>query len=464
LLKTVSSTARAAIAESTPAFATGRALASVVGTRRTYWCPPTFSRAGEDGPVASLIASVVELEVDAVAHGGHCVARHDGRVVFVRHTLPGERVVARITEGDDDSRFLRADAVEVLRAAPGRVERRCPHSGPGLCGGCDFQHVDLATQRGLLASVVREQLRRLAGIDYDVVVEAADDGDGLGWRTRVDFAVDRDGRLGLRRHRSHEVIAVDPCPIAHRALDDFSTERWPGSQVEAVVSSYGDRIAVVDEAGGVLPPLQLTGVVDASGRRLHGRPEVRERVHHREFRVSGAGFWQVHPAAAARLVDAVLEMAGVTAGSRVVDLYAGAGLFTAFLAEAVGSQGLVQSVESHRGAVRDARHNLRGLPVQIVHGKVEPALRRGQLSGPCDVVVLDPPRTGARSRVVEGIAGLAPARVVYVACDPAALARDVETFGRYGYRLERLRAFALFPMTHHVECVALLTKIGSDPR
>ena len=336
-----------------------------------------------------------------------------------------------------------------------------PCSGPGGCGGCDFQHVDLATQRALLGDVVREQLQRLAGIDYDVVVEPVDDGDGLGWRTRVDFSVAPDQRLGLRRHRSHDVVPVDPCPIAHRALDDFTGNRWEAERVQAVVSSRGERLAVVGSPGERLPRLDLTGVVDGRGRRIGGRTYVHERVRDREFRVTGGGFWQVHPAAATALTDAVLSLALIGPGERVADLYAGVGLFTAFLAAAAGPTGVVYGVESNQRAARDARRNLHDLEqVRLIHAQVESALKRGLVEGPCDVVVLDPPRTGARSRIVKAIATLAPSRVVYVACDPAALARDVATFAEEGYRLSKLRAFDLFPMTHHVECVALLTPQG----
>ncbi len=407
----------------------------------------------EDGRVGQII----ELEVGAVAHGGHCVARLEGQVVFVRHSLPGELVRARITEGGEESSYLRADAVEILRPAAGRVERRCPVSGPGGCGGCDFQHVDLPTQRALLGDVVREQLRRLAGIEYDVVVEPADEGDGLGWRSRVDFSVDGERRLGLRRHRSHDVIAVDPCPIAHRSLDDFTGHRWEAERVEVVVSSRADRLVVVQAPGTRLPRLDVSGVVDGRGKRIGGRTYVREQVKDREFRVTGGGFWQVHPAAAAKLTDAVLGLATIGPGERVVDLYAGVGLFTAFLAAAAGPDGIVYGVEANQRAARDARRNLHDLAqVRLVHAPVAAALTRGLVPDHVDVVVLDPPRTGARSRVVESIVRLTPSRVVYVACDPATLARDVASFADKGYRLDRLRAFDLFPMTHHVECVALL--------
>lgn len=391
----------------------------------------------------TAIGDVVELDVGPVAHGGHCVARLDGRVVFVRHSLPGERVRARVTEGGESSRFLRADAVEVLDSAPGRVPSGCEYAGPGGCGGCDFQHVDLATQRALLGDVVAEQLRRLAGIDRNVVVEAPDDGDGLGWRTRVAFAVDADGRPGLRRHRSHDVVAVERCPIAHPDVPYVAGERWEAERLDAVVSSRGDAVVVAD------------------GETVRGRRRVGERVRGRDFRVSGAGFWQVHPRAAELLVDTVLDLAAVRPGERVADLYAGVGLFTAFLAEAVGADGSVVSVESEAGAVRDARRNLHDLRrAAIVSDRVENALRERRV-GRCDVVVLDPPRTGAKARVVREIAALRPRRVVYVACDPAALARDVATFAEHGYSLDVLRAFDLFPMTHHVECVALLVPVGA---
>lgn len=410
----------------------------------------------------TLVGRRVELEVGPIAHGGHCVARWDGRVVFVRHSLPGERVVAEVTEGEEGASYLRADAIEVLRAAPGRVERPCPFSGPGRCGGCDFQHLDLATQRQLLATVVSEQLSRLAGVERDVIVEAlpgsggASD-DGLGWRTRVTFTSTPDGGLGLHRHRSHEVVRVDPCLIADPRMHEVTTVPWPARQVEVAVSSTGDRLAVVDEPRGRLPDVGLTGAVDSAGERLRGRTYVTEQVQDRSFRVTGSGFWQVHPQAAATLVDAVLDVGRPTAGEQVVDLYAGAGLFSAFLARAVGAGGRVDSVESDPGAARDARRNLHDLAqVRLLRSPVERAFSRGDLADRYDLVVLDPPRTGARARVVQQVAATGARGVVYVACDPAALARDVATFAGHGYVLSTLRAFDLFPMTRHVECVALL--------
>jgi tRNA/tmRNA/rRNA uracil-C5-methylase (TrmA/RlmC/RlmD family) len=388
------------------------------------------------------------------------VARLDGQVVFVRHALPGERVSIRVTERT--KRFLRADAVEVLEASPDRVDAPCALAG--TCGGCDFQHVAPEAQRRLLASVVAEQLRRLAGIERVVEVEAVEP--TLGWRTRMTWSTTPDGRPGLRRHRSHEVVAVEDCPIAHPDLPDVLDHRWADGPVEAIVSSTGQRVVVTDAP--VPRALDVDGVAATDGSRRAGRTRLTERVGEHDFTVTGSGFWQVHPRAASTLVDAVMAAAQVRPGERVADLYAGVGLFTAFLADAVGPDGLVVSVEADRQGSRDARRTLHHRPqVRLVPATTEAALRDDdELAAGVDIVVLDPPRTGAR-KAVPAIAALGARRVVYVACDPAALARDVATFAEHGYVLGPLRAFALFPMTHHVECVAVLERSArqdADPR
>ena len=392
----------------------------------------------------SLVGERYTLVIGPVAHGGHCVARHEGRVVFVRHTLPGERVVAEVTEGDEGSKFLRADAVEVLTASEDRVEPPCPFSGPGRCGGCDFQHVRPSAQRELKAAVVREQLRRLAGLDVDVVVEPVPgDDEGLHWRTRVQFAVDRDGHAGLRKHRSREVVGVDHCPISHPGLPAVTGRAWPGAEtVEAIRSSTGERLLVETTRSQVY---------------VEGSEVLHEKVGDRIFEVTGSGFWQVHPGAASALLSAVLDGLAPRPGESAADLYSGVGLFSAFLAERVGVDGRVVAVESDALATEDAVRNLADLPqVETVSARVERTLAGGVAGRHCDLVVLDPPRVGARREVVEAVVALGPRAVAYVACDPAALARDVAIFAEHGYRLASLRAFDIFPMTHHVECVAVL--------
>ena len=418
---------------------------------------------------ASLVGERRLVTVGDLAHGGHCVARHEGRVVFVRHALPGEQALVEITEGAEDSRFLRGDAVEVLAASPDRVSPPCPVARPDGCGGCDFQHVALPAQRELLGGVVREQLRRLAGLDVPVVVEPVPgDHDGLDWRTRMRFATDQHGRLGLRKHRSHEVVPLEHCPIADPRLPAVLDHDWSGAtSVEAIVSGSDERLVVVEPSGSgpvpapPAPPVSADGVLTTSGERVRGRTYVTEPAMGRAWRVGNAGFWQVHPGAAEALGTAALEMLAPRPGESGLDLYSGVGLFAGILAEAVGPAGSVVAGEGDRRAVTDARRNLHARPPGLRRqGRVDRAL--ADVSEPVDLVVLDPPRVGARRRVVEQVARLAPRAVVYVACDPAALARDVATFADEGYALRRLRAFDIFPMTHHVECVALLTP-GAGP-
>jgi tRNA/tmRNA/rRNA uracil-C5-methylase (TrmA/RlmC/RlmD family) len=408
----------------------------------------------------------LELVVERVAHGGVCVARaDDGRVVFVRHAVPGERVVAVVTE--ERTSYLRADVVEVLDASPHRVVPPCPFAGPGRCGGCDWQHVAVPHQRELKAAVVHEQLARLAHLDLPVVVEEVPGAkDGLGWRTRVRFAVDH-GVIGLRKHRSHDIEPIDSCLIAHPEVEALGveTKRWPGAaEVDVAVSAAtGDRHVDVIAAGRRhphVPWLDAPTGVSIDGQPLGGRRTVRERAVGREWHISAGGFWQVHPGAAEALAAAVVDAVRAQPGETVLDLYAGVGLFAAALAPAVGGGGDVVAVESEAAAVEDAARTLRDLPqVQLVRARVEKWLQ-GEVP-PADVVVLDPPRSGAGRVVVERLARVTRRAVAYVACDPAALARDIATFAEHGWRLSSLRAFDLFPMTAHVECVALLEPAGS---
>jgi tRNA/tmRNA/rRNA uracil-C5-methylase (TrmA/RlmC/RlmD family) len=389
----------------------------------------------------------VEVTVGAPAHGGHCVARigdEHGQVVFVRHALPGERVTVEITELHRG--YLRGDAVEIHEASADRVSAPCPYAHPGGCGGCDLQHVAGPAQLEWKAAVIREQLARPGGLsaatieDLSVRVQPLPGG-LLDWRTRVRYAVDAAGRPGLLQHRSHQVVPIDRCRIAHPAIQqlDVTSREWAeATAIETVASSGGDVTVVTQPAG---PD--------------DGEPQVREVAAGREWHVPVQGFWQVHPAAADTLIGAVLEMLKPAPGEVAWDLYGGAGLFAAALSERTG--GRVTVVESAPVGVAAARANLADLGrVEVVAAKVDAALSRRRITAPVDIVVLDPPRTGAGAAVVRGIVAAEPRAVAYVACDPAALARDVATFAEAGWRLLELRAYDCFPMTQHVECVALL--------
>jgi tRNA/tmRNA/rRNA uracil-C5-methylase (TrmA/RlmC/RlmD family) len=434
---------------------------------------------------------VLELTVGEAVHGGWCVARPDdrGQVVFVRHALPGERVRAAITQVT--AKLARADAVEILTPSPDRVKAPCPHARPGGCGGCDWQHAGLPAQRRLKAAVIGQQLARIAGLDREVTVEPLpgdEDGaaaPGLGWRTRVTFAVGPDGRAGLHKHRSHQIVHVGECPIAHAEVNEtgVTAETWPGaaSVQVAVVPSTGERAVLVSaggrgrsRSGGARPGQSLPVAADSAavvgphgGRTaVAGRGYLTQHAAGRTWRVDLAGFWQVHPAAADTLAAAVLETLAPRPGEVALDLYCGAGLFAGVLAPEVGPDGRVIAVESDAAAVRDARHNLRQWPWARVHrGDAGEVLSRLGLSG-ASLVVLDPPRSGAGRAVIEALTG-GPApgpeggglrRIAYVSCDPATLARDLGLLIAGGWTLDALRAFDAFPMTHHVECLATLSR------
>ena len=419
-------------------------------------------------PAPTGIGDVLELEVGAIAAGGGCVARGpDGKVIFVRHSLPGERVQARVTSVT--TKFLRADAVEVVSASPHRVDPVCPHAGPARCGGCDFQHVALPAQRRLKEDLVAEQLTRLAGLDLEVEVEEVDGAPGgLGWRTRVAFAVDSKGRVGLRRHRSHDIELVTECPIATDGVNGaaVSSVSWRGARViEVLASPDGGTPVVQVETGhgrlGEVPGLHV-GLV-WKGRTLRAPDHVDIDVGPNRFSVGAGVFWQVHPSAGAVLTEAVLDGVAPRPGDRVADLYAGAGLFAAALAGAVTSVGTVVAVERSGPAVADLRRNMTGLGhVEVVRDDVTPTLVATRLGRP-DVVVLDPARSGAGGDVMSALCGLdpAPRRMAYVSCEPAPFARDLRVALDAGWSLRSLRAFDLFPMTEHVELVGILEPPGA---
>lgn len=394
------------------------------------------------------MSDTIDLKVGAPAHGGHCVARHDGRVIFVRHALPGEKVRARLTESGTDARFWRADAVDILEPSPDRVQPAWAQAGAGGVGGGELSHVALPAQRTWKQAVLVEAFERFATLEFPGTVAAApgdDEQGGLGYRTRVTATATKDGRAGMFAHRSKDVFELESMPLAVAEVEHaLLAGKFPaGARIGVVAPSEGDvRITV-----NGLP--WRGGKVD---KRDNAPRMVRESVCVGEstwnFRVDVDGFWQVHREAPAVLVAEVLDRVG-NAG-RVADLYSGAGLLTAPLAEG-GRE--VLAVESDGTAGRAARRNAHNLPtVTTVQGDVREVLHQG--IGSIDAVVLDPPRSGAGAKTIDALAGAAPQRVVYVACDPVALARDTALLDARGYGLVDAQAHDLFPHTHHVETVA----------
>ncbi|UOQ89863.1 class I SAM-dependent RNA methyltransferase [Agromyces endophyticus] len=419
-----------------------------------------------DGPV-------LELDVERIAHGGVAVARHEGRVVFVADAIPGERVRARVTD-DSKAKFWRADTLEVLDASPDRREHPWAEAGvdraPELrAGGAEFGHIAMARQRALKAEVLVDALARFGGVERAVAVEAvdpalapgADAEQGTGWRTRLRLQVDAEGRVGPYASRSHRVVPVASVPLAVPELAPLAPldERFAGATaVDLVAPSLGNPWVVVD-----------TGESTRGGRQ-----RIEEQVGDRVFRLDRGGFWQVHRGAAATLTSAVqqavdAELFDPRAANH--DLYGGVGLLAAAVGDRFGETVRITSVESDARATEHAGANLADwVGARAITGRVDRYLdelvataaasrtERDRLHAA--TVVLDPPRSGAGREVVDRLAELRPRQLVYVACDPVALARDVGLLRERGYELDEVRAFDLFPNTHHVEAVARLTVAG----
>lgn len=400
----------------------------------------------------------IEVEATNMAHGGESVARFEGRVVFVADAIPGERVVARVTD-DSKAKFWRADTVRVLEASPDRRPHvwseasvdRDPADRPG---GADYGHIALARQRELKAGVLADALSRMAKTAHEVVVEALPGvDDGTGWRTRERLHVADDGSVGPYAARSHRVVPVADLPLAVAAVRDLAPlrEALPGAGAVTVLApTVGDGARLV--IGAQKPSV------------------IRERVGDREFRVDDTGFWQVHSAAPVTLTAAVQDAIDpdlFDPKAANLDLYGGVGLLAAAVGDRFGAGVRITTVESDARATEHAAENLaEWLGAASVTARVDAFVRglgdasaseRARLAAA--TVVIDPPRSGAGAAVLERLAAVRPAQLVYVACDPVAFARDVGVLAALGYELTGLRAFDLFPHTHHVEAVGSFRRV-----
>lgn len=436
-------------------------------------------------------SNLLTLELGPIAHGGHTVARHDGRVIFVRHGIPGEVVRVRLTDNEESAKFWRGDVVEVLEPSEHRVPHfwepadALAHRDP--VGGAEFGHISLPFQRELKARVFAEQLTRLGGLNaeennFPQVQFAPGREDGLGWRTRMSYSVDPEGRLAMSGFRSNKLTAISQMPLAHPAIEAtglYGVDYTGIDRVEAAVSSKDDatvlillaearpgaakRVARQLPEGVNVAAFSQSGGSAADGRgalqAIAGRSWLSEEVLGEEFRITGEGFWQVHRAAAATLSERVLELAKPQPGEQIADLYAGAGLFSLPLARAVGQEGRVFSIEGAPGTHADAKKNLRGISqATVIRGRVERVLRQVARDAALDAVVLDPPRAGIDKSVAAELASSAVQRICYVSCDPASFARDVSRLTARGYELAHVEIHDLYPHTHHMESVALFVR------
>ena len=381
------------------------------------------------------VGQIIRVTIEKVAHGGHFIARYEGAVIFVRHGLPGELVDVAITS--IGSSFNRGDVVTVIEPSDDRVDAPCRFANRNGCGGCDFQHVEISAQRKLKSDVITEQFSRIAKMDIRVEVEEVSP--ALGWRTQTTIGSDKNGRAGFYASRTNSIMAIDNCLVLHPAIgyQEIAGRNWePGARIEVSASTDGGRRVVV-------------------GDQIEGDAQQIFTVKDKNYHVSAGSFWQSNLNAPEVLVDCVSEFAQVKTGEHVLDLYGGVGLFALQILDAIGPGGRIDLVEGSKSATADAHINFEGAAnVKIHTGDVEKILPRFSRA---DVIILDPPRDGAKKNVIESAVACAPRAIVYVACDPAALARDSALLRDANYTLKEIRAFDLFPMTHHIECVALFT-------
>jgi tRNA/tmRNA/rRNA uracil-C5-methylase (TrmA/RlmC/RlmD family) len=400
---------------------------------------PTGDELGDSVAVGDLLT----LDIERIAHGGHFIAHAQGLTIFVRGAIKGERIVAEVTQVK--KKIAWAETIEVLTSSPHRREAPCHYFRERVCGGCDFQHIDLAFQRVLKAEVVADSFRRIAQMEIEVeCLPAQGDVSGLHWRTRMDFTVTPSKRLALHPHRSDSLTEITSCLIAHEAMDlvsiNASLERSKIRPWERF------RVAVDSER-----KVTLSG----------GDGTVRMNVAKKSFPISIESFWQPHLSAASTLVDQVMELLNTREGDHLLDLYGGVGLFTAFLRDAVGEKGKVTLIESDPDAIADAERIFSGdQRVKVSAGRVEQKIKEIES---CDLILLDPPRSGVTvgpNGVIAEFQRLSPREILYISCDPATLARDAKALVEAGYEMALIRAFDLFPMTEHIESVAKFIRKG----
>lgn len=392
---------------------------------------------GADNSPQLELGDKVTLEVGRVAHGGHFIAHAAGLTIFVRGAITGESVIAEITHRT--KKIAMAETVEVLRPSQHRVDAPCHYFRERVCGGCDFQHIDLEFQRELKAEIVRESFRRIAGVEVNIrCLPARADESGFHWRTRMDFTLTPGSRVALHPHRSNSLTEIDQCLLAHEGI---ALEEINHSLQTLDVPAF-ERIRV--------------GVNSRGEPSLSGRVEM--AVDQKVFPISLESFWQPHKDAASTLVAKTLGLFKVEEGEKVLDLYGGVGLFTAFLRDRVGDRGNVTLIESDRSAIKDAKRIFaKDSRVTVIDQRVEEALKG--IEG-CDRILVDPPRTGLGSGVLEEINRLAPKQLLYISCDPATLARDAKGLMDQGFSLASVEAFDLFPMTEHIESVANFIRVS----
>ncbi|MBV7295330.1 hypothetical protein KRX51_05265 [Corynebacterium sp. TAE3-ERU12] len=403
--------------------------------------------------------ATADIRIDRPAQGGEFIGTLDGRIVLVRGAMAGE--VARVRFDDPNAKLLRGAAEDILEPSSHRVDTSCPAARAGA-GCCDWAYIDNATAIRFKAAIIADALRRIGrftAAELPDVIDSTSLKPSTGWRTRVRLGVDDNGRAGLRKRHSRDLVVATGCTqVVDGLLDGVGTEGFcpPGGELHAVIDADGARHVMHRAA-------PERGVRGAKGKRpaatvIEGTPTAEHIVAGRRFEVAVDGFWQAHSGAAQYYYDRVLNWLTPATGATAWDLYGGVGVLAAALAQIVGDSGHVDSVEAAPSAAPAGTKALTGLPVTMHTARVENCVAKLAETSAPRIVVLDPPRTGAGNKVISQVSAAGPEQVMHIGCDPATFARDLRSWADHGYRIDRLEAIDAFPNTHHVEAIALLHK------
>ena len=385
------------------------------------------------------VGDIVTLDIGVIAHGGHFIAKHENQVIFVRHAITGEIANVKITS--IKSKLAFGDAIEIIQPSIDRVQAPCQYSRPSGCGGCDFQHISFKAQKDLKKIIIKDQFMRIANLNVDPNVLSVEPQSGLYWRSRVDFAISEKGKVGLYSHKSKNITEIKKCLIAVEKINqsEVFTKNWDGNKRLSIAVSSENELSI-----------------NSVKKNLSKIDQLKEVVGEETYLVSPKSFWQSHKLAPILLTEQVINYANIKLGNIVCDLYGGVGLFTSPISKLIGDKGEIHLIERDNDCINDAKKMFKNKKnITIHHGRVEQKL--GKIKN-IDVIILDPPRNGVSKQVIKEIINKNPISIVYVSCDPVSLARDTKILVKNNYALNNLVGLDLFPMTHHIECVALFNK------
>ena len=385
------------------------------------------------------IGDIITIDVGSIANGGHFIGKHNDQIIFVRHSLTNERANVKITAVN--SKFAFGDAIEILKKSKDRVNAPCKYAHPEGCGGCDFQHIDPIAQLNLKKIVIQDQFKRIAKIEINPEIISNDSLGGLNWRTRLNLAISENRKLGLHVHKSNKIVEIDECLIAVEGINksEIFNKKW----------EYEDNIKISYSSDNDMNINQLR-------KNISGPDKLNEVVDDNKYYISPKSFWQSHKNAPHLILEQVLKFANIKEGERICDLYGGVGLFTLPISKILGKNGEVHLIEVNKVCIADANEMFADIKnIFIHHGTVEKKL--GSIKK-INTIILDPPRNGVSKQVINQMIEKKPQTIIYVSCNPSTLARDTKILTDNNYTLTNIVGLDLFPMTHHIECVASFTK------